>query len=130
MFGPDIKNLFYWLYFYRIEDVFFSMLFIIWTEKFTILRSSLKLFNSFFEFVRKENKNVESNKIVKWGIVKENHFFHITYFWNGRLYKFDIETFKIKMDVGLILKTEQFTLLNFYNFRTKKTSDKSPSCTA
>ena len=74
MFGADIKNVFYWLYFYRIEDVFFSMLFIIWTEKFTILRSSLKLFNSFFEFVRKENKNVESNKIVKWGIVKENHF--------------------------------------------------------
>ena len=59
MFGADIKNVFYWLYFYRIEDVFFSMLFIIWTEKFTILRSSLKLFNSFFEFVRKENKNVE-----------------------------------------------------------------------
>ena len=78
MFGADIKNVFYWLYFYRIEDVFFSMLFIIWTEKFTILRSSLKLFNSFFEFVRKENKNVESNKIVKWGIVKENHFVHIT----------------------------------------------------
>ena len=106
------------------------MLFIIWTEKFTILRSSLKLFNSFFEFVRKENKNLESNKIVKWGIVKENYFFQTTYFWIGRLYKFDMNKLKIRMDVDLILITEQFTLLKLLQFSNKKTSDKSPSCSA